>query len=246
MSEGIVNPIPRLEATLRSQSGVRIVGPTDTWEIGSLIDNLGVHAPTDAGSVLPSDIEIRGMFFGSAPGLSLPPSRVRDLARARTSLVIALRTTDFGVIGRDTPVAARDADRTILSVSFRVKGLFEPDDFSRRVGLVPTKISRRQQPRRLMARVSTWRLEVGPQAGGAFAPSATEHLLSQLEPHTDSIRSAVRETGTRSAFTFAAVYGDIVPSLSVSADVMTRIAELESWLDFSLMVVREDRDILEF
>jgi len=97
-----------------------------------------------------------------------------------------------------------------------------------------------------MARVSTWRLELGPIAAGEFPSWATDQLLARLQPRADALRAAVAEVGARSAITFAGAYGDVVPQLVIQSELIAQIAELGSWLDFSLMVVREDTSFLEF
>jgi hypothetical protein len=246
MTNGIVNPTPRLEARIRTGSGLYLVGPRDTWEMGSLLAEL-VEAPfSEPGIAKTVDIEIGGMFFGSAPGLSLSPARVNQLSERKANLTIAMRTTDVGVVGREPPVDARNSDRTSVSVSFRVSGLFEPDEFTERVGLRPTRATRRQDPRRLMARVSTWRLEAGPIVADDFSALATNELLAEVLPSAAAIKSAVRETGTRSAIHFAGMYGDVVPKLTVARGQMTSIAQFECWLDYSLIVVRGSGDNLEF
>jgi hypothetical protein len=242
----MVNPTPRLEAHVRTDARVFVVGPRDTWEMESLLDELIERLAHDPAIGSKAEVELRGMFFGSAPGLHLAPAKVRQLADTGASLQISLRTMDVGVIGREPRANARDTDRTEVGVSFRVKGLFEPDDFTERVPLRPTKTSRRQDARRLMARVSTWRLQIGPFVGDEFPESATDQLLTQLEPHADAIKRAVSETRTQSAIHFGATYGDVVPSLTLTHEQIATIAKLACWLDFSVMVVRESEDVLEF
>jgi len=97
-----------------------------------------------------------------------------------------------------------------------------------------------------MARVSTWRIELGPAVAREFPTSMIDELLDSLLPHAPAIRTAVAELGVRSAVTFAARYGDVVPKLALSHERIAGIAELACWLDFSIMVVRETEDALEF
>lgn len=138
------NPTPRLEARLRTRSGLFAVGPRDTLEMSALLDEVVQQLPEDVDGGT-SIIEMAGMFFGSAPGITVAPTTVRRLAKARASLAVLLRTTDVGPLGRlEPPALVKDVDPTTVSVSFRARGLFEPDAFSSRVGLIPTKTSRRR------------------------------------------------------------------------------------------------------
>jgi hypothetical protein len=71
-------------------------------------------------------------------------------------------------------------------------------------------------------------------------------LLADLLPHAAAIKAAVRETGVRTAFHFGGTYGDVVPKLKIEREQMASIAQLECSLDYSLMVVREIGDVLQF
>lgn len=193
-----------------------------------------------------STIEVSGIFFGSPPGLSLSADRVKLLSDLDTSLSITLRTTVVGPLGHETAQHADGAERSTVSVSYRVKGMFEPDEFSNRVGLQPTKTSRRQEHRRLMARFSTWRIELGPFVAQEFPTSATDELLDRVLPHAGVLHSTVQATSTRAAIHFAARYGVVVPALHVTREQVRRIGALGCWLDFSILVLREDAEHLEF
>ena len=235
------DPTPLLSAQLLSH-GVekRVLGPARTWDFAPLLEELVASVPANGSSQ--ATIALSGTFGGTPPGLGISPETVRRLARASVCLSLVLRVDDAYVPSS----AAATRRRPLTHVRFFVSGLFEPDEFTRRVHVVPTRTTRRDQSRRLKARVSTWDLSAAQREAEEFPPTATDDLLTVLGPVAQEITSAVATLGVRSAVRYTASVEEAMPPLRLSASQVAGIADLQCWLDVGFLRARENDTFIEF
>lgn len=246
MQEGIQNPTPIITGKLRGVRYAVEVGPRATWHFEEILMELLSTLKATKDTVGQPTVELIAMFAGSAPGLELPPDRVDWLAETGANLVVSAVPLELGLLERQRSAQRLGRILSELSVSFRVRGDFEPDAFSKSVGIKATSSSRKDEPRRLKARVSTWRCQVGPFPLEEFPAWAIDQLLLELLPRAADIHTAVRELELETAFRFSAVCVDVCPRLNLSAAQIAGIAKLSTSLEYAMTVPREDEDFIEF
>jgi len=239
------DPIPILAAEVRRGESLTALPPRPDWDARDLVEQAARLLEGDMGGGERS-IEVSGKFAGAAPGLVLEPELVRRLAAARTSLGIRLESLEIGRAVRATRARREGRTNSQVSVHLLVRGDFEPDVFTNRIGIHPTSTVRKEQPRRLMARFDTWKYKIGPLSVAHFPAWAADQLLEQLLPRANAIRAAVGEFSLRSSFTFSAACEDVAPTLLISPGQLAGITELETHLEFAVTVVRENETFLEF
>jgi hypothetical protein len=136
-----------------------------------------------------------------------------------------------------------------VEVHLKVFGDFDPDEFTRVTGLVPTRTRRRgalaATPRLGRATEDSWRLILGPVATmGGTEQIAT--MVGTIEPVLALIRKFQADHNLTMQLTFVAYVtphrATAVPNIALDHEFLERLAATGAGLDFDITLLAADEE----
>ncbi len=129
-----------------------------------------------------------------------------------------------------------------INARFMLKGDFDPDEVSNRIGLEPTETWRRGDPvphAPLLRRHSDLWLITSSKAPHASLREQVDDLLSVLVPHSDRI---AREASNEKATLFISVYtyGGDRPALGLDRQAVEWLGSVHADVDIDLYVLPDE------